>query len=292
MSILEFNNVTLHQGKKTILDNITFAIQEKQICCLLGRNGAGKSSLFKSVFGIFQLKAGYININGLEHSPDTRNQFLQQVGALIEGAALYEHLTGYENLDFVRRYYSGEKSRILEVLELVGLSPDQEKKTKYYSSGMKQRLGLAMALFHRPSLVILDEPTNALDPEGISEFRSLVKRLNRTEGVSFLISTHQLEEASFYRDRILILKQGRLVYDSAIQNTESFKLLPHQAYPHLAEELASQSFWREEEAFTLLQKPLATYPYIWEELNTPSLEDIYLALHQQKSHATHELLSY
>ncbi|QHL86499.1 ATP-binding cassette domain-containing protein [Nibribacter ruber] len=292
MNVLDLKSISLFKGDKCVLNNLNLNIHKKEICCLLGRNGAGKSSLFKTIFGIYKPQSGVIYLNGVEVSPKNRDQYLNKVGALIEGAALYEHLTGYENLDFVRRYFTGEKSRIIELLDLVGLMPDKDKKTKYYSSGMKQRLGLAMALFHKPSLVILDEPTNALDPEGISEFRSLVKRLNKVEGVSFLISTHQLEEAGYYKDHILILKEGKLVFDNALQDIQALRILPHQTYPHVAEELQDQCYWREDEAFTLLKAPLTEFPLLWDELNAPSLEDIYLAIHQQKSHATHELLSY
>lgn len=159
----------------------------------LGPNGAGKTTTLRLILGLLKRQTGSINVFNVPFD-ENRIEILNQTGSLIESPSLYSHLTAYENLNVLRKIYQCPESRINDVLELVGLSNTGKKKSGLFSLGMKQRLGIAIALLNNPALLILDEPTNGLDPNGILEIRELLKRINAESGITIVISSHLLSE--------------------------------------------------------------------------------------------------
>lgn len=217
--ILELKNVIKKIQNKKIIDNVSFSVYSGEIFGFLGPNGAGKTTIIRMITGLIKVSQGEIYID----SYSIRTEFtraIKHVGGIIENPDLYKYLTGYENLKQYARMVSGiTKDRIIEVIELLGLSDNMNEKVKNYSLGMRQRLGLAQAILHQPSLLILDEPTNGLDPEGIHELRDYLKEIAHKEGVAVLVSSHLLSEMQLMCDRIGVLKKGRMV---AIQDLHSF----------------------------------------------------------------------
>ncbi|MFD2670845.1 ABC transporter ATP-binding protein [Marinicrinis sediminis] len=209
--IVQLKQVSKRIGKKKIIDQLSFDIPKGEVFGFLGPNGAGKTTTIRMMVGLMSISEGEILING--HS--VRNQFeqaIREVGAIVENPEMYKFLTGYQNLVHYARMNDGiTKERIDEVIELVGLTKRIHEKVKTYSLGMRQRLGVAQALLHRPSLLILDEPTNGLDPAGIRELREYLRRLAREEGISILVSSHLLSEMQMMCDRVAIIQQGKLI---------------------------------------------------------------------------------
>ncbi|RSK27976.1 ABC transporter ATP-binding protein [Bacillus sp. HMF5848] len=209
--IAQIKNVTKQIGKKRIIDDITFDIYPGEVFGFLGPNGAGKTTTIRMMVGLMGITSGEILIKG--HSIRTDfEKAISQVGGIVENPEMYKFLTGYQNLvHYARMYVSVDKNRIDEVIELVGLDKRIHDKVKTYSLGMRQRLGLAQALLHNPALLILDEPTNGLDPAGIREFRDYLRKLAREENLSVLVSSHLLSEMEMMCDRIGIIQNGKLV---------------------------------------------------------------------------------
>ena len=189
---------------KTILDNITFTIETGTVCGLLGVNGAGKSTLMKILFGLVQKSSGEIRFDR-----SYKNKFL--LGALIEAPAIYHNLSAFDNLKTKALLYDIPDSKIFETLEIIGLSNTGKKKAGKFSLGMKQRLGIGMAILTDPQFLILDEPTNGLDPDGINELLDLIRSL-KAKGMTILVSSHQLLEISKVADHILILDFFNIVH--------------------------------------------------------------------------------
>ena len=189
---------------KTILDNITFTIESGTVSGLLGVNGAGKSTLMKILFGLVQKSSGEIRFDR-----SYKNKHL--LGALIEAPAIYHNLSAFDNLKTKALLYDIPDSKIFETLEIIGLSNTGKKKAGKFSLGMKQRLGIGMAILTDPQFLILDEPTNGLDPDGINELLDLIRSL-KAEGMTILVSSHQLLEISKVADHILILDKGKIQY--------------------------------------------------------------------------------
>ena len=196
------------------VDNLSFTVQKGDVYGFLGQNGAGKSTTIRMLLTLIESTKGTIHIFGknlLTH----REEILTRVGALIEKPDLYKYLTAYENLSLFAMI-SGitvPKYKIMEQLEIVGLADRAKSKVKTFSQGMKQRLGIAVALVHDPELIILDEPTNGLDPQGIADVRNLVIGLSRNFGKTVLISSHLLSEIELMANRILIIDKGRKVVE-------------------------------------------------------------------------------
>lgn len=203
-------------SQETILDKINLAVPQGSIYGFLGPNGAGKTTTLRLVLGLLKKQEGQIRLFGKTFEED-RTDILRKTGSLIEAPSLYAHLTAEENLQVLQKVYQCPKNRIKEVLEIVGLSQTGKKKAGRFSLGMKQRLSIAMALLHRPELLILDEPTNGLDPNGIIEIRELLKKLNAEEKVTIVISSHLLAEIEKLVTHLGIIHKGKLMFQGTMQ---------------------------------------------------------------------------
>ncbi len=208
--ILEIKNVTKFFSKRKVIDNISLDIKEGEVFGFLGPNGAGKTTTIKMVVGLISHDSGTIKINGYDNVKK-QEKALSYVGAIVENPDMYDYLSGYENLKLKARIFDIKKERINEVVELVGLKDRIKDKVKKYSLGMKQRLGLAQALLHNPKILILDEPTNGLDPAGIRELRDILKKLAHKEGVTVFVSSHILNEMQLMCDRIAVIDNGQII---------------------------------------------------------------------------------
>lgn len=208
--VVEVRNLTKRIRNKNIVDQISFDLFPGEVFGFLGPNGAGKTTTIRMMVGLIGMSDGDVAING--HS--IRRSFqeaIRHVGAIIENPELYKHLTGMQNLkQFARMAAPIPQSRIDQIVQLVGLSARIHDKVKTYSLGMRQRLGIAQALLHKPAVLILDEPTNGLDPAGIREMRQLVRQLATEEGIAVMVSSHLLAEMEQMCDRFGVVIEGRL----------------------------------------------------------------------------------
>ena len=217
MAVIEVNNLSKHYRDLKAVDSISFSVNEGEIYGFLGQNGAGKSTTIRMLLTLVQPTAGNIRIFGLDLRTH-RKQILTKVGAIIEKPDLYKYLTARENLSIFARLSGMRPSsdQLLEMLEMVGLKDRVNSKIKTYSQGMKQRLGIAVALINDPKLIILDEPTNGLDPQGIADMRNLILRLSKEFGKTILISSHLLNEIEMIADRMLIIDKGKKIVEGAV----------------------------------------------------------------------------
>lgn len=199
----------------TSVNHVSLHIRKGSIYGFLGPNGAGKSTTMKMLLGLTAPTKGSFTIDGKQF-PTDRIAILKEVGSFIESPSFYANLTGRENLDVIRRILGLPKSVVEDALDLVGLTEFGDRLAKKYSLGMKQRLGLAGALLGRPPILILDEPTNGLDPSGIHEIRNLVKSLPDLYDCTILISSHMLSEIELIADDIGILNHGRLLFEGSL----------------------------------------------------------------------------
>ena len=203
--LLEVKNVNKYFGKKRVLKNVSFSVDEGEILGFIGPNGAGKTTTIKLILGLQSISDGKVFINGYDVTKDF-SKAIEKVGAIVESPDMYMYLSGRKNLEMVARMYDNiSKSRIDEVIKLVGLENRINDKVSKYSLGMRQRLGIAASLIHSPNLLILDEPTNGLDPEGIKELRVLLKNLAKKEKVGILISCHNLSELESFCTDVCII---------------------------------------------------------------------------------------
>jgi len=214
--IVETTKLTKIFGKETAVKGLNMKIPRGEIYGFLGPNGAGKTTTIRMLLGLMKPTSGSVNIFGKDLRSDKLN-ILRKVGSLVENPSYYPHLTAYENLEAMRKLIGCEKARIHEVLEIVRLTEVTNKKVKGFSLGMKQRLGIAMALLNQPELLILDEPTNGLDPSGIIEVRNLIKSLPQTYGMTVLISSHLLSEVDQVATTVGILSKGKMIYQDSIE---------------------------------------------------------------------------
>lgn len=208
---VQLQNVTKKIGSKTIVDSLSFDVPKGEVFGFLGPNGAGKTTTIRMMVGLMKITEGDVLIEG--HSITKQfEKAIRHVGAIVENPEMYKYLTGYQNLRHYSRMIPGiTDKRIEETIQLVGLENRIHEKVKGYSLGMRQRLGVAQALLHKPSLLILDEPTNGLDPAGIRELRDYLRRLAGEEGISVVVSSHLLSEMELMCDRVGIIQNGRLV---------------------------------------------------------------------------------
>lgn len=215
-TILKCENLNKKFGKKQILNNVSLEIQEGDILGFIGPNGAGKTSTIKLILGLQSITEGKVTINGYDIEKEF-TKAIGKVGAIVENPDLYMYLSGYENLKLIANLYSGiSQTRIDEVVKLVKLEKRIKDKVSKYSLGMRQRLGIAQAILHKPNLLILDEPTNGLDPEGIKEMRELLVDLAQKEKMAILISSHNLAELDNLCNKVSIIKNGEIIETSDI----------------------------------------------------------------------------
>lgn len=216
----------------TSVNEVSLHVRKGSIYGFLGPNGAGKSTTMKMLLGLTTPTSGSLAIDG-KTFPGDRIAILKAIGSLIESPSYYGNLTGRENLDIIRRILDLPAQSVADALELVGLTEFGDRLAKKYSLGMKQRLGLAGALLGRPPILILDEPTNGLDPLGIHEIRNLIKSLPALYDCTILISSHMLSEIELIADDIGILNHGRLLFEGSLNELRQNALLAGFAADHL-----------------------------------------------------------
>ncbi len=218
--ILKCENLHKNYGKKEILKNVSLEIYEGDILGFIGPNGAGKTTTIKLILGLQSITQGKVTINGHDIEKEF-TQAIQRVGAIIENPDMYMYLTGLQNLKLSANMYKDvDEKRITEVVKLVGLENRITDKVSKYSLGMRQRLGIAQAILHKPNLLILDEPTNGLDPEGIKNMRQLLLNLAKNENMAIFISSHNLAEMESLCNKVSIIQNGSVIETSNIKDVK------------------------------------------------------------------------
>ena len=218
--IIETYDLSKKSGNKFRVKDVNLAVPQGCIYGFLGPNGAGKTTTMKLLLGLIQPDGGTVEILGQKMSPRNRFDINMRTGSLIESPGFYGHLTGQENLEIIARYKNLGTAAIKEALYTVSLYDRKDDKVKNYSLGMKQRLGIAMALMGKPELIILDEPTNGLDPAGINEIRNLVKSIPEKCGSTVIISSHLLSEVEQIADYVGIINKGKMIYQGLLSELE------------------------------------------------------------------------
>jgi ABC-2 type transport system ATP-binding protein len=214
--IVNCRDLTKRYGSTVALNRFSLDVPKGQVVALLGENGAGKTTLMRLILGLHWPDGGEIRVFGDDLLTD-RERLLARIGSLIEFPSFYPHLTGRENIEIVRRLRSLQRSETDRVLDLVGLGDASRRKAAGYSQGMKQRLAIATALLGTPELVILDEPTNGLDPNGIREIRELITGLPARTGATVFVSSHLLAEVEQVADRVAIVQKGSLLFEGTLE---------------------------------------------------------------------------
>lgn len=227
--VLLLDKVSKITKGKEIIKDISFSIKEGEVLGFLGPNGAGKSTTLRMIVGLSRPTSGNIKICGYSIVKDYVKA-MEKVGCIIEGPDLYNYMSGMDNLDMLAAMSNNvKKDDIVDAVKLVGLEDRIYDKVSTYSLGMKQRLGLAQALINKPKLLILDEPTNGLDPAGITEFRNIIKRLAKEENISVLVSSHLISEIELMCDKVTIIKNGNILKNANVSellnNQEVFWML-------------------------------------------------------------------
>lgn len=213
-AIIEVKNLTKQFSDVTAVSDLSFTVNEGDVYGFLGQNGAGKSTTIRMLLTLIKPTTGSIQIFNKDLQTN-REEILTQTGAIIEKPDLYNYLTAYQNLLYFAKIsgVQASKSKLINQLEMVGIAERANSKVKTFSQGMKQRLGIAVALIHDPKLIILDEPTNGLDPQGIADIRNLIKNLSSKHGKTILVSSHLLTEIELVANRILIIDKGKKVVE-------------------------------------------------------------------------------
>ena len=213
--LLECIDLCKSFGKKQILKNVSFSINEGDILAFIGPNGSGKTTTIKLILGLQKIDSGEVLINGLDITKNFEDA-IRKVGAIVENPDCYMYLTGWQNLRLIADYYGNISDEdIEELVKYVGLDARINDKVNKYSLGMRQRLGIARALLNKPNILILDEPTNGLDPEGIKDLRVLLKRL-ASDGMGILISSHNLAELESFCNKVCIIDNGKIIESSEV----------------------------------------------------------------------------
>lgn len=224
MRVLNIENINKNYKNKSVLKNINFSINEGDIVALIGPNGAGKTTLMKIISNLLEQDSGTVEICGLL-SKENRVEYLSKFSSIIETPSLYEMLSGYDNINFIRKINNISIEKMNSILKFINIGKSINDKVKNYSLGMKQRLALGIALITEPKLLILDEPTNGLDPEGVIEFRQLLKKFASENGMSILISSHILSELDKICTRVLFIKDGELVEMDYINKNNEIQII-------------------------------------------------------------------
>ena len=218
-TVLELKNVNKTFGKRKVIDNISLDVKEGEIYGFLGPNGSGKTTTIKMILRMIDLDSGEIRVNGY----DTKKEFekaMECIGAIVENPDMYKYMSGIDNLKLHARIRNIDQKRIQEVLELVELKDRAKDKVGKYSLGMKQRLGLALTLLHKPKVLILDEPTNGLDPAGIKKLRDILKEISHKKGVAVFVSSHILSEMKLMCDKVAVIDNGKLMKVEEITHSQ------------------------------------------------------------------------
>ncbi len=302
--IIEVENLTKKFKEITAVNDLSFSVNEGDVYGFLGQNGAGKSTTIRMLLTLIKPSAGNISIFNKSISSH-REEILSRIGAIIEKPDLYNYLTAYENVAYLAKLSGKKASRsvIMQFLEMVGLSERAGSKVKTFSQGMKQRLGIAVALVHDPALIILDEPTNGLDPQGIADTRELIKNLSHEHGKTVMVSSHLLSEIELIVNRILIIHKGKKI----VEGTSKELLDPAKTMVTinttdniLAKEVLSKSEWKSNLTTMLPEKiilqldktliPLLINYLVKNNINIlsaeprHSLEDYFLSLTNPETH--------
>jgi ABC-type multidrug transport system ATPase subunit len=253
MSLVTVSHLSKKFRTHTAVDDLSFSVQEGDVYGFLGQNGAGKSTTIRMLLTLVEPTAGNIKLFGLDLRKE-RKKILRQVGAVIEKPDLYKYLSAYENLSLFARMSGSKisKKELYSQLEMVGLGDRVADKVKTFSQGMKQRLGIAVALVHNPRLIILDEPTNGLDPQGIADMRNLILHLSRHLNKTIIVSSHMLHEIEQISTRMLIIDQGKKMVEGTVatlMDPEKTMVEAETKNPKEAANLLETSAW-----FKYLQK--------------------------------------
>jgi ABC-2 type transport system ATP-binding protein len=243
--IIETSHLTRRFKHMVAVNHLDLKVPAGSVYGFLGPNGAGKTTTIRMLLGLIRPNGGEVR---LFRAPFTssRQEILSRVGALVEMPSLYPHLTGLENLEVTRRILNTPVEALPRTLAMVGLDKDANRLVRTYSLGMRQRLGLAMALFHQPSLLILDEPTNGLDPAGIHEMRELIRRLPQEYGITVFLSSHLLSEVEQMATHIGIINQGMLAFQGRLEDLQAQRapmLMLGVDRPQIALDLLKQEGW-------------------------------------------------
>ncbi len=284
--LLECQNLYKSFGKKQILKDVSFEIDEGDILAFIGPNGSGKTTTIKLILGLQSIDKGKVTINGFDVKKDFVKS-IEKVGAIVESPDTYMYLTGWQNLKLTANLYKDvSDEKIKEIVKLVELEGRINDKVSKYSLGMRQRLGIARALINEPNVLILDEPTNGLDPEGIKDLRNLLKKLAK-EGLGILISSHNLAELESFCNKVLIIDNGTIIETSEVKefknngnkytfNVSNTKDLDIEGIYEVAKDKFSYNGEKEDIASiikTLVKKNIDVYEVKMEEL---TLEEAFL----------------
>lgn len=284
--LLECQNLCKSFGKKQILKDVSFEIDEGDILAFIGPNGSGKTTTIKLILGLQNIDKGKVTINGFDIEKDFVKS-IEKVGAIVENPDTYMYLTGWQNLKLTANLYKDiTDEKIKEIVKLVELEGRINDKVSKYSLGMRQRLGIARALINEPNVLILDEPTNGLDPEGIKDLRNLLKNLAK-EGLGILISSHNLAELESFCNKVLIIDNGTIIETSEVKefknngnkytfNVSNTKDLDIEGIYEVAKDKFSYNGEKEDIASivkTLVKKNIDVYEVKMEEL---TLEEAFL----------------
>ncbi|MBP3502774.1 MAG: ABC transporter ATP-binding protein [Clostridia bacterium] len=219
-SILEIKNVSKYYGKTKVVDNISFDVKKGEIFGFLGPNGAGKTTTIKMILGLLSIDEGNIKINGYDIKKDFEKA-MEYIGGIVENPDMYGYMSAVDNLKLFAKIRNINYSEVYKALELVGLQKSMNQKISKYSLGMKQRAGLALSLLHSPKILILDEPTNGLDPVGIKDLRDILKKLAKEQDTAILVSSHILSEMELMCDQVAVIDKGKIVKIESLTQNEN-----------------------------------------------------------------------
>lgn len=299
MQIVETRKLTKQYGSAVVVNQVSLSVPEDCVYGFIGPNGAGKSTTMKMLLGLVKPSGGEIHLLGKQMNEQNRLELLRQTGSLIESPSCYGHLTGEENLQIVAELKNVPRKDIDRVLEIVELTDSRKRKVKEYSLGMRQRLGIAQTLLGNPRLLILDEPTNGLDPSGIQQMRGLIRDMPNRCGATVLISSHLLSEMEQMVDQVGIINRGHLMFQGELTDLRqhshgdiSLRVLnPEKALPilgNLAKPDRGRGTFRlpamREDLLAKLVRRLSAGQAGVVELNrhTKSLEEIFLSLTEEE----------
>ncbi len=219
---IEVKNVSKKYKKAVALKSVDMTVPEGVVYGLLGRNGAGKTTTFQVIMGLVKADGGSVHVLGKD-AEKNRMFALRNIGAIIENPGLYRNLNARQNLEIIADLFDTDKKRVDEMLDLVGLADAGKKKVRGFSTGMKQRLGIAAALIHSPKILILDEPTNGLDPQGVNQLRSLIKNLSKQLHITVIMSSHILTEVQQLADHVGIIEKGIMVEELSMKEFDNME---------------------------------------------------------------------